>query len=457
MVARFYRPPAPFPLKDQPCTLALLFGLWRNPLSICGLQHFEEPIVSSKTPIGHISVINAPEAIHHVLVAHPDNYPKDARQLRILQPGLKTGLLTSDGEHWSIARRTLAPLFSPRAVETQANAMLACSQRLVKRLSQHENGTLINASAELARVTFDILSTVLFSDGTQTDSMTFSAALTRYFHSAGRIDPLDAIGAPHWIPRLRLWFAQPAIRFFEGLVTDIIAGRRAAIQAGLAPPRDLLTLLLEARDPVTGKGLSESDVAGSIITFIGAGHETTANTLAWSLFLLAKHPTILRDVEAEVDACNNGDLAKWPEQLPLTRAVINEAMRLYPPAPIMSRTALQSDKILGVTIPKQSTVIVAPYIVHRHRRLWDKPDYFRPERFLPGAKETIQPYSFLPFGVGPRVCIGQGFSQTETIIVLATLLSSLRFSAPRNQTVFPVHHVTLRPTPDLKMNVARRS
>lgn len=457
MAAIHYRPPAPIPLSKQPNIIALLFGLWRNPLSICGQRHFEEPIVSSKTPIGHISVISAPEAIHHVLVARADNYPKDQRQLRILKPGLRTGLLTSSGERWSIARRTLAPLFSPRAVEAQSNAMLACSQRLVKRLSRHADGTPINVSAELARVTFDILSTVLFSNGTRTDSTEFSNALTRYFGSAGRIDPLDAIGAPYWLPRFGLWRARPAIKFFENLVTDIVSYRRNAIDAGLSPPCDLLTLLLEAKDPLTEKRLSESDIAGSIITFIGAGHETTANTLAWTLFLLAKHPDVLARVEAEIDACNSGEVAKWPDQLLLTKAVINEAMRLYPPAPIMSRTALLPDNILGVTIPKGSTVIIAPYIVHRHRRLWHAPDYFRPERFLPGAKDEIPHYAFLPFGAGPRICIGHGFSQVETIIVLATLLRSLRFSMPMNASVFPVHHVTLRPAPKLEMNITARS
>jgi cytochrome P450 len=227
------------------------------------------------------------------------------------------------------------------------------------------------------------------------------------------------------------------------------------IEAGTAPS-DLLTLLIEARDPQTGKVLPESDVAGSIITFIGAGHETTANTLAWSLFLLAKHPDARAAVEAEIDAEAHHNVAEWPQRLPLTTAVIEEAMRLYPPAPIMSRMALNSDEIFGKLVPKGSTVIIAPYIVHRHKLLWDEPDYFRPERFLPGKRETIPSYAFMPFGAGPRVCIGQAFSQLEAVIILATLLRSLRFSMPANETVFPVHHVTLRPTPTLKMNISVR-
>ena len=411
--------------------------------------------MSEKTVIGSISVISAPEGVRHVLVAQPDNYPKDRRQLRILQPGLRTGLLTSSGDTWKAARHALAPLFTPSAVEAQTNVMLQCSQRMVQRLSQCDEGQLVDMSAELARATFDIISSMLFSDETQTDSVEFSAALARYFDSAGRIGPLDALGAPDWMPRLGVCRARKAIAFFETLAAKIVARRRADMEKS-AVPRDLVTLLLEARDPRTGMGLSEADVAGSIITFIGAGHETTANTLAWTLFLLATHPAVLSAVEAEIDSCRIEDVARWPEQLVLARAVVDEAMRLYPPAPIMSRIARVDDEILGVKIPRGSTVIIAPYIIHRHHRLWEQPDYFRPERFLPNAKDYIVPYAFVPFGAGPRVCIGQRLSQVEAVIVLATLLRSFRFSLPDDAKPFPVHRVTLRPVPNLMMRVSVR-
>jgi len=451
-----YRPPAPIPRSKRPGAIPLLFALWRNPLAICGDRHFVEPIVSEKTVIGQINVVSSPEGVHHVLVAHAENYPKDRRQLRILQPGLRTGLLTSSGDTWKVARHALAPLFTPSAVEAQTNVMLQCSQRMVQRLSQYDNGQILDMSAELARVTFEIISSMLFSDETQTDSVEFSAALTRYFNSAGRIDPLVALGAPNWVPRLGVSPARKAIRFFESLAEKIIRRRRTDMEKGLRPARDLVTLLLEAKDPRTGDGLSEADVAGSIITFIGAGHETTANTLAWTLFLLAKHPRVRSAVEAEIDSCRSEDVSRWPEQLILTRAVVNEAMRLYPPAPIMSRIASVADEILGVKIPRGSTVIIAPYIIHRHRTLWEQPDYFRPERFLPSATEKIAPYAFLPFGAGPRVCIGQRLSQVEAVIVLATLLRHFRFSLPSDTKTFPVHRVTLRPVPNLAMKVAVR-
>jgi cytochrome P450 len=167
-------------------------------------------------------------------------------------------------------------LFTPSAVEARTNVMLQRGQRMVQRRSQYDDGQQLDMSAEFARVTFDIISSLLFSDETQTDSVEFSGALTCYFNSAGRIDPLDALGAPHWVPRLGICRARKAIRFFETLAEKIVARRRADIEKGTAP-RDLVTLLLEARDPRTGKGLSEADVAGSIITFVGAGRETTAN------------------------------------------------------------------------------------------------------------------------------------------------------------------------------------
>jgi len=451
-----YRPPAPFPLEKKPGVPRLLYRLWRNPLTICGERHFDQPIVAGETGIGHITVVSEPSAIRRVLVDRAENYPKDARQMRILKPGLRTGLLTADGEKWRIARRTLAPLFSPRGVELHAQTMLRCSQDLTARLSRRAEGRVVDVNAEMARVTFAILSKSMFSDSTQTDVLEFSAALNRYFNSAGRVDPLDAIGAPAWIPRLGLLWARPAIRFFERLVEKIVAERRRRMAAGDAIAADILTLLLRAQDPESGEKLSDSDVAGSIITFIGAGHETTANTLAWTLFLLAKHPSALAAVQAEIDRADSRELTTWPDKLVVTRAVVEEAMRLYPPAPVISRTAIAADVLGGVKVPKGSTIIVSPYIVHRHKTLWSEPDYFRPERFMPGFRERIPEFAYLPFGAGPRICIGQRFSQLEAIVVLATLLRSLRFTMPKSRLAFPVHRVTLRPVPAINMSVFAR-
>lgn len=455
-VARPYRPPAPIPHTKRMSRLQFILSLRRNPVETWGVWHFEKPVVSGVTVMGHVTVVSAPEAIKHIMVDNVGNYVKDRLQLKVLKPGLGEGLLTAEGENWKVARRTLAPLFSPRAVEGFTTAMQERSAAMVTRLQKLENGTRVNVSDEMARITFEILAETLFSNAITTDQQKFAKAFTAYFENQGRISPLDIFNAPAWIPRPGKILAQPAIQFLEGEMRQIIARRRAQIARGEPVSRDILTLLLEANDPETGQGLSETEVGANIVTFIGAGHETTANALSWTLFLLAKHPLILAQVEVEADRAGALPVVDWLENLPMTRAVFEEAMRLYPPAPTLSRTALAEDEVMGITIPAKSLVVISPYIVHRHKLLWEEPNYFRPERFLPGAREKIDRFAYIPFGAGPRVCIGQRFAQHEAVIILASLLRQVRFSMAKGEGVVPVQRITLRPSPKLEMLITQR-
>ena len=241
----------------------------------------------------------------------------------------------------------------------------------------------------------------------------------------GRVDPLDIFGFPDWVPRIGRLRARPSIRFFEETVNELIEARKALLASGEPAPRDLLTLLLEAADPETGKGLTDIEVRTNIVTFIGAGHETTANALSWSLYLLSQDERARERVEQEVDeVLGEGPIEpQHLERLVYTRAVIDEAVRLYPPAPYMSRTAIADDRIGDLEIPAGSMVVIAPYVLHRHQKLWDEPDAFRPERFLPENRGGIDRFAYLPFGAGPRVCIGASFSLQEAVIVLATIVA----------------------------------
>ena len=456
VLARPYRPPAPIPHAKPYGSLGLLLALRRNAIEIYGRWNFEQPVIASTSILGHITMISAPEGIRHVMVDNAANYVKDRLQRSVLTPGLGEGLLTAEGDAWHRARRTLAPLFSPRSVESFAPAMLAKAQAMVARLLRQPDGARIDMSAAMTRVTFEILTATLFSDAIETDAAAFAQMFTRYFENIGKISPLDMLDAPAWIPRLGKLQARPAIAFFEGQVKSIVQKRRALMARGAVAPRDLLTLLLQAADPETGQGLTEAEVGANIVTFIGAGHETTANALQWTLFLLSKHPEARAAAEAEADGAEGFALHEWPQKLPVLRAVIEEALRLYPPAASMSRAALADDEVLGHKIPKGSMVVISPWVVHRHKLLWSDPDLFRPGRFMPGQREKIDRYSFIPFGAGPRICIGQRFAQFEMVIALAVLLRSLRFAMPKGEGVMPVQRVTLRPSPKLEMLMTRR-
>jgi len=453
-----FRPPAPQPHADQLSKLELLLALRRNPLTIWRRAHFEETSLSGPGLFGYGVFLADPAAIRHVLVENVANYHKDDLQLRILSPGLGDGLLTAEGDAWKRARRTVAPLFTPRRVAALAQAMLAPVERHAARLARRRPGHVLDVSQLMTTLTFDVLAETLFSNVITGGAEAFGAALTRYFETQGRVDPLDIFNAPAWIPRIGRIMAQPSIAFFERTVRDIVAARNAQIAAGETPPPDLLSALIAARDPENGVGLSETEVGANIVTFIGAGHETTANVLTWSLYLLSRAPEILAEVEREAEAAGDDVVAAAldGDRLAMTRAVIEEAMRLYPPVATLTRSAIAADVAAGIDIPKGALVVIPPYVIHRHKRLWDEPSAFRPERFLPGARESIDRYAYLPFGAGPRICIGMQFAMVEAMIVLATLARTLRFSHVGEAEPEPQQRITLRPKGGMPMTVAVR-
>jgi cytochrome P450 len=454
-----FRPPAPPPLDRSLDLIDFLKVLRANPLATWTNDHFERLIVSGEGALGRITVISDPAAIRHVLVDNAANYRKDDLQLRVLAPGLGRGLLTADGDEWRLQRRTLAPLFSPRTVASFLPDMNAAAERLVRRWRRNRPGRIVDLSLEMTRVTLDVLERTIFTNGPARDPDALGRAITRYFEAIGPIDPLDLFGMPDWLPRIGRVKARPAIRFFEEVVGELTDARRALMASGKPAPRDLLTLLLEAADPETGRGLSDLEVRANIVTFIGAGHETTANALSWSMYLLSKAPAVRERIEREVDEV----LAERPvaaedlERLVYTRAVLEEAMRLYPPVPFMSRAALAEDRIGTLRIPKGSLVTIAPYVLHRHRRLWDAPEAFDPERFLPERRARIDRFAYLPFGAGPRVCIGQAFAMQEATIVLAHAVRAARWDVVEGHEIRPVHRITLRPEGGVPAHLSVRS
>jgi len=272
----------------------------------------------------------------------------------------------------------------------------------------------------------------------------------------GRVDPLDLLGAPDFVPRIARWRGRTSLKFYDEAVEAIIGSRRAIIEAGGEPPRDVLTLLLAARDPDTGRGLPEASIRANIVTFINAGHETTANALTWTLYLLSQAPDWRARAEAEADAAFDPARPASLEGCLVLRAVLEEAMRLYPPVALLTHEAIADDVMLGVPVPARTIVLISPYVLHRHRRLWEAPDAFDPSRFLGERRERIDRFAYIPFGAGPRVCIGISFAMQEAVIVLANFLRAFRFELVDGQTVATRQRVTLRPQNGLKMHARRR-
>jgi cytochrome P450 len=457
-LAPTFRPPAARRHRKPLGAVGILAGLARNPVEIWSDIHFERPVLIGKTFFGWRAVVSDPASIRRIFLDNAQNYRKDAVQLRVLKPGLGSGLLTVDGEAWKVQRRTLAPLFSPRQVAAFAPAMHRVARLRAEAIASRHDGVVVEAQAEMALVALKVLEQTLFSQGLGREASQFQKAMTRYFDTIGRIDPLDVLGAPDFLPRLGRLRGKEPLAFFAGAVEDIIAARRALIASGAAPPEDLLTLLLRAADPETGRGLSEEDVRANIVTFIGAGHETTANALTWALQLIAQSPAVEARLHAELDAVL-GDRPLTPAAVPqliYTEQVFAEALRLRPPVWMMARRVIEPLELGGHRLEKNCIVFISPWLMHHDPRYYPDPERFDPERFSPEAKAARPRFTYFPFSAGPRNCIGEGFAWMEGVLLLATLARRFRFRLVPGHRVEPEPLLTLRPKHGMPMLVQAR-
>ena len=458
-IAGSYCPPAPKPEPGRPGLIRLLTTLKRNPLECWSEEFFEEPVARVKLPFLEALLVHDPGAIRHVLVDNAANYRKDPIQRRILSTGLSDGLLSVEGERWDVQRRTLAPLFARRPVAAFTNAMLDAADTLTARWHGLAEEGPIDVAAEFTLLTLNVLALTIFSDGIGGDFDEFRAAMNAYFGAIGRVGALDLMGVPDYVPRPGRGRLRQTMAYFEGVIDEIIVARQRRLDksAEAAAPDDLLTLLLRALDPSSGRSMSAAEVRSNILTFLSAGHETTANALAWSAFLLSQSPYWYARVRQEADAELAGDRAGLLERLVVTRAVVEEALRLYPPISALSRAPEQADTIGDHHVKPRSLIVIAPYILHRHRRLWDRPDAFDPARFLAPAKAKIPRFAYLPFGAGPRTCIGSSFALQEATLVLATLAHRFDMQMLPGARVWPLQKITLRPAHGLPMRITPRS
>jgi cytochrome P450 len=454
--SRLFVPPYPRRHDRPRGAISTILALQRNPIEIWCKADFERPVSVGRTILGLRGAAHDPAAVRRIFLDNAANYHKDDLQLRVLRPGLGDGLLTADGEDWRIQRRALAPLFSRRQVAEFAPAMQRAAQSAVERMSRRRDGAVTDVSEVMSRMTLEVLEQTLFSQGLGREPSAFQRAVTSYFETIGRVDPLDLLGAPAFLPRLRRLRGRGALEFFDSAVNAIVEKRRALLARGTEPPNDLLTLLLSAKDPENGRGIAEADVRANIITFINAGHETTANALTWTLYLLSQSREWREKAEADADGAFDLERPAATEGCEVLRAVFEEALRLYPPAAILSRQAIADDELAGVHIPAGAVITVSPYVLHRRRGLWDNPDAFDPSRFLGERRDRIDRFAYIPFGAGPRVCIGMAFAIQEGIILLAHLLRAFRFDVVDGHDVMPLQRVTLRPRGGMKMHVKQR-
>jgi cytochrome P450 len=405
-------------------------------------------------------LLSRPEHAEHVLAANQDNYVK-AFTYRPLRALVGDGLLTSEGDTWRRHRRLIQPVFSRRDVTGFGPQMTAAAQRLAGRWTALPDGSLVNVAQEMGALTLGIVGLALFGADLTGDAARMGQAM-----SAGqRVAVLTTFLPISWGPTSTKVVKAAARRLgrtakgVDGPVGRLIAVRRQTGEPAGAP-RDLLDVLLWARDE-QGTALTDAEIADEVATFMLAGHETTANTLAWSLALLSAYPAARERLEEELEAVLGGrhPAADDVPRLPWTRAVVAEALRLYPPAWTIERDALADDDVAGIPVPAGSMVAIPPYLVHRHPESWPDPAGFDPRRFLPsgnGDTATRHRYAFIPFGGGKRACVGSSFAELETVLVLATIAQRFRLELTARGMPAPVAQVTLRPGRNLPMHLRRR-
>ena len=446
-------PPAPKPRTRPPSTLEMIRIVYRNPLELWGEPSYNEPFISVTGIGGPLVIANDPALIRHVLVDNARNYRMATVRQKILRPILRDGLLTAEGDVWKRSRKAMAPVFTPRHIFGFARPMLARATAFAER---YETGGTVDIAHDMTLLTYDILAETLFSGEIAGEPGSFAREIDHLFETMGRVDPLDLLRAPDWLPRLTRLRGRRTMEFFRKVVSRTIGMRSERLSRDPAnAPEDFLTLLLRAEGP---DGLSRAEIEDNIITFIGAGHETTARALGWTIYSLAGAPSESEPIERENDEvlAREPDPVKWLDAMPLTRAAFEEALRLYPPAPSINREPIEPETWRGLRIPARAAVLIMPWTIHRHRKLWDRPDAFMPSRFHPGNRDRIDRYQYLPFGAGPRVCIGASFAMQEAIIALAVLMSRFRFDTTPETRPWPVQKLTTQPQGGLPMRVTRR-
>jgi cytochrome P450 len=407
-------------------------------LSILTPELFGQNIAYSRILFLHSFVINKPEYIEHVLLTNQRNYRKSDFLRRILGPLLGEGLLISEGEPWRRQRRIAAPAFHAKRIAEFVTAMTSCTDATLARWRALTGP--FDIAAEMLGLTLDIVARTMFS----IDVGGELASLRRLTDIVVALRPstLDLLGLPEWIPRRQPAAYRRAIAEFEALVSRLLAERRADGR----DRGDLLSLLLAARDPETGEGMSDKQLRDEILTILLAGHETVASALTWTWYLLARHPEAEARLHEELDRVLGGRVPGFADlaELEWTRMVIEEAMRLYPPAHTISRTAIGEDCIGGVRVPPGAAITISAYLTHRNPNLWRNPERFAPERFAPGAVAQRHRFAYLPFGGGPRICIGNGLAIVEAKAIVATIAQRYRVRLAPGHVVEPIGLVTLR-------------
>jgi len=452
-VAPLYAARVP-PLEGPVGRLSFFATLLRNPLRILPASVYEEGIVCAGRAGRTVCWITEPSLIKTVLLDKHDAFRRTPITQRILGPLLGKGVLTADGADWKWQRQTATPVFRHHDLLGFVPTMAEAAERLLAQWREDAPDAIRDVDRDMTLVTFDVISHTLLPGGDEHVGPLIGRANVDYQKPLGWQMAYANFGLPSWMPhpgKLKMYFARRRLR---SAVAALVAERRASAVV----EDDLLQRLANAKSPETGAQMPDELLIDNLLTFFLAGHETTAKALTWTLYLLARAPDwenrILDEVRNVV-----GDGRIKPEhidKLVITTQVLKESMRLYPPAPIMSGQATADTELADVPISAGTQIIIPIYAIQRHRRRWSNPDHFEPTRFAPENEAKIPRYYYMPFGAGPRICIGMAFSLIEGVAILATLVRAATFVTTCDHEPEAVSRVTLRPAGGMPLLVRMR-
>ena len=446
-----HRVPPPGPLQ----TLSILRRTVRNPLESWPPAVYEEGLVRTKFVGRTTYFVSDPDLVQQVLVDDADKLEKAEPMRRALEPALGQGILTAEGQRWKLQRRTASPVFRAVNVNSFVPAMIEAAGRTRDRWAALPPGAKLDAGSEMMHLTFEIIMETMLSGAGGVDTLAVERSIGDFLESTSWAIALSALRAPLWMPFPGKARAEKGQEYLRTTTATRAAERRASGERR----DDLLSLMLDAKDPETGKGLSDVEIVDNMLTFIGAGHETTALALTWTFFLLSSHKDIEARVLEEIQAVTGGAPleASQVADLTYTKQVIQESMRVYPPVAMVVRQAIEDFTMGGEAVKAGDNVFVPIYAIHHHKKLWDAPERFNPDNFTPDAVRARHRYSYLPFAAGPRICIGMGFALLEAVALLGTLLPAAHLHAEPDFRPTPKVRVTMRPAEGMPMTVQKRA
>lgn len=452
-------PPKPASSDRRGTVAGLARGFRRDLLSALPAKLYRAWMAEFRSPLIRTALCNDPALVRLVLQDRPGDFPKSARLARGLAPLLGRSVFVTNGEEWAFQRRIIDPAFERGRLRETFPAIRDASVAAVRRLEARAAGgpVEIDIEPEASHAAADVIFRTLFTLPIEHRTAAQVFAAFRAHQDAQPIVNLAAILPwPRWLSPPHSRRTRATARTIRRLIADLVAARAAAIAAGSAPG-DLATKIMTTADPVTGRRFTPAEMVDQVAIFFLAGHETSASALSWSLWLLAAAPDWQDRVAAEareVLAAGPLDLAAV-SRLPVARAVFREAMRLYPPVPMMVRETTRPERLRDRDLPRGTQVIVSPWHLHRHQRLWTDPDAFDPARWDSEAGRASARDAYIPFSAGQRVCPGAGFAMIEGPLMLALIVGALRIGRGAVDPV-PVARLTVRGRDGIRLRLSLR-